>query len=699
MWFYFAAAGGKILEADWPTFLQWWDFEWMLAFGEQEPMHILPIKLEDLIHARSVESERIEFKKTWNEPIRKAVLATICAFANDLHNLNGGYIIIGIEEDQGKPILPPAGLDGLNLDGIQRELRGQCNRIDPQYQPVLAPETFMGRAILVVWVPGGDTRPYQAPDPRQEPERSYFVRLGSESVEAKGELLTQLLQATAKVPFDDRRRNDVPLSEVSGTLVRTFLHDIGSELAVGGDLSTEELLRHLRCSVKTNGSEAPRNVALLFFTENPERYFPGIRLEIAHYGDETAGNLIEEKTLRGPLPTVLRQTLDYLSNLSTAVIRKVPEQAETHRFVAFPYEAMEEALANAVLHRGYDAPPEPIKVGLFPDRMEIVSYPGPVPGLEMRHLESTAHAPPLAQRNRRIGEFLKDLRLAELRNTGIPKIFRRMLENGSPKPIFEFDPSRTYFRVTLPAHPRYVLLHALREAAQLWATGERPRALARLEEARRTAKTSGVLTAQIIDYLAYGGDLVKAEVLWQEFEHTPGAEDRPLAYLALARAHLDHQNTAKAVALLNRLPAPESPNEAIELAILNRRSGRHKEAHQLFARHYAYVKDDPKAAHEFAQTKLKLAGSIHSQRSQDQQARRKLNQEARELLHQAILLAESDLRRGWAWCDLAHCLTHLKASDSEIRDAYAKAIELVPDEPRFKEWRDQWMKRARPVAR
>jgi ATP-dependent DNA helicase RecG len=660
-------------------------------------MSILPINLEDLIHTRCVESERVEFKKTWSEAIRKAVIKTISAFANDLHNLNGGYIVLGIDENRGKAMLPPEGLDNFDLDEIQKEIRGNCKRIDPEYQPVLAPETFMGKSILVIWAPAGDTRPYQAPNPRDESERCYFVRLGTESVQAKGEILNQLMQATAKVPFDDRRRHDVPLSEVSGALVKTFLNDIGSDLAASGDLKTEELLRCLRCTVKTNGSEAPRNIALLFFTENPEKYFPGIRIEIAHYGDETGGNLIEEKTLRGPLPMVLRQTLDYLSNLSTELIRKIPEQAETHRFVAFPYEAMEEALANAVLHRGYDSPPEPIKVGLYPDRMEIVSYPGPVPGLEMKHLEPTAHAPPLAQRNRRIGEFLKDLRLAELRNTGIPKIFRRMVENGSPQPTFEFDPGRTYFRVVLPAHPRYVLLHALREAAQLWATGERPRALARLEEARKTAKTSGVLTAQIIDYLAYGGDLAKAEVLWQELEHTPGAEDRHLVYLALARAHLDRQNTAKAVALLNKLPAPDSPNEAIELAVLYRRSGRHKDAHQLFAKHFAHIKDDPKAVHEFAQTKLKLAGSVQPRSSQDKQARRKLNQEARELLHQAILLADNDLRKGWAWCDLARCLTHLKAPESEIRNAYAKAIELVPDEPRFKEWRDEWERRQNPI--
>jgi ATP-dependent DNA helicase RecG len=140
---------------------------------------------------------------------------------------------------------------------------------------------------------------------------------------------------------------------------------------------------------------------------------------------------------------------------------------EAHKAVAFPYEAMEEALVNAVYHRSYELR-EPIKVYLYPDRMEIISYPGPVAGIEMHHLQPDGIVPPVQSRNRRIGEFLKELDLAEGRGTGIPKIRRKMKENGSPEPKFEFDTGRTYFRVNLPAHPQYVVIHALRNSAHLW---------------------------------------------------------------------------------------------------------------------------------------------------------------------------------------------------------------------------------------
>ncbi|GAA4443433.1 hypothetical protein GCM10023188_44200 [Pontibacter saemangeumensis] len=48
------------------------------------PLHI---NIEDLLHHRPVESERIEFKEGWNPD---AIYRTVCAFANDFENMGGG---------------------------------------------------------------------------------------------------------------------------------------------------------------------------------------------------------------------------------------------------------------------------------------------------------------------------------------------------------------------------------------------------------------------------------------------------------------------------------------------------------------------------------------------------------------------------------------------------------------------------------
>ena len=59
------------------------------------------------------------------------------------------------------PFCHPEVWEIANIDLIQRELIGQCNRINPHYLPRLFPVSFADRSILVVWAPGGDNRPYE----------------------------------------------------------------------------------------------------------------------------------------------------------------------------------------------------------------------------------------------------------------------------------------------------------------------------------------------------------------------------------------------------------------------------------------------------------------------------------------------------------------------------------------------------------
>ena len=95
---------------------------------------------------------------------------------------------------------------------------------------------------------------------------------------------------------------------------------------------------------------------------------------------------------------------------------------------------------------------EPIEVRVLPDSITVVSYPGPDRSIRLEDLE-TGRFVARRYRNRRIGEFLKELKLTEGRDTGIPKILKAMKANGSPKPQFEADEDRTYFIARFPIHP------------------------------------------------------------------------------------------------------------------------------------------------------------------------------------------------------------------------------------------------------
>ena len=76
----------------------------------------LPINIEELLKGKTVEWERLDFKRGWNP---EDVVLSACAFANDIHNWGGGYIVVGVDEQDGVPVLPPIGVDLHSLDKIQ----------------------------------------------------------------------------------------------------------------------------------------------------------------------------------------------------------------------------------------------------------------------------------------------------------------------------------------------------------------------------------------------------------------------------------------------------------------------------------------------------------------------------------------------------------------------------------------------------
>ena len=199
----------------------------------------------------------------------------------------------------------------------------------------------------------------------------------------------------------------------------------------------------------------PKNVGLMFFCLDPQRFFPYAQIDVVQFPDGLGGDTIIEKIFKGPLHQQLRESLLYISNtIVQERVQKLPDVAEAKRFFNYPYEAIEEALANAVYHKGYNER-EPIEVRMLPDRIEIVSHPGADRSITMDGLKNY-RVFNRRYRNRRIGDFLKELHLTEGRNTGFGKILRALEKNGSPKPLFETDDERTSFAATIFIHPGFI---------------------------------------------------------------------------------------------------------------------------------------------------------------------------------------------------------------------------------------------------
>ncbi len=643
---------------------------------------ILPINVEDLLYCQGVESARVEFKASWDPKTTGAqVLKTICAFANDLQNLNGGYIVIGVAEEDGRAIMPPKGLSREQIDEAQKWIRGNCNRLDPEYQPTMSPEIIADRLILVLWAPASDIRPHRAPE-GDKAERKYYVRLGAETVDAERTgMLRQLIELNAKVPFDDRRALQATINDLRESKVREFLRDIRSGLVE--EHSTRELYRKLKIASPVNGHDVPRNIGLLLFSEDPEIWFPGARIEVVQFADGAGGNLVEEKIFRGGLHEQLRRALSNLETISSTHLVKQDHSFKVKGWVSYPIPALREALVNAVYHKGYDSQ-EPVKVYLYPDRIEVISYPGPVQGIQLAHLKQESPMPPVPARNRVIGERLKELRLAEGRGTGLPKIFRSMRENGSQDPVFDFDEGRSYFRVILPAHPEFVAISALRDAAHLKAIGDDLGSFKRIESAWQALPSSPSLATEYLRMLGIRGRLTDAGIAFSTFKVHAPEQFHPYVANVFIELLVDAERNEEAKALLDQQPQYLTSADALDSAILARRLGNQEKAHRYFERAGDAVLYDAKGLHEFSQTKIALAKKLLHEH-QGRASNKRLLLEAKELLERVVHMEADRVRHSWAWRDLARVKNWLKYPQGEVITAYRRAIELTPDERRFRD--------------
>jgi ATP-dependent DNA helicase RecG len=225
----------------------------------------LPINIKDLIHGHSVEWERLEFKRGWNP---EEVIRTMCAFANDLNNWGGGYIVIGIEANDGLPLLPPAGLQQNQIDKIQNEVLELGNRIQPAYLPVMQPYLLDEQHILILWCPAGDFRPYSAPSTLgDKAQRQYYIRAGSSTVIAKDDILRQIFELAARVPFDDRINQQATIDDFDLGLIQAYLHEVKSDLyEESKHISLANLTRNMYIAKGSDEYLRPVNVGLLFFT-------------------------------------------------------------------------------------------------------------------------------------------------------------------------------------------------------------------------------------------------------------------------------------------------------------------------------------------------------------------------------------------------------------------------------------------------
>lgn len=423
---------------------------------------MIPTKIETLLEGRKVEQNRIEYKEGFNP---SEIVHTICGYANDIAGVDGGYLVIGVKSENGIPILPPVGVPEELLDDIQLKIFQYCNKIDPRYIPKIEITEYQGANLVYLKCAAGDAGPYCAPvdvyskreaGKNQDRTMKYWIRPASLTVEAKQSEIAELFEKFASIPYVDRLNNRASMEHIRRGYLEDFIRKSNSSLIEELNIrSLEDLLISEEVAEEKDERIAIKNIGLLMFGERPDKLIAGSKIELVRFHDKEAeASDFTEKTFYGPIWKQIKDALDYMkTNVIEEKVVKVDGRAEADRFFNYPYNALEEALVNAVLHKNYKED-VPVEIRIYVDQIQIINFPGPEHYIDMEKF-AAGKVRARRYRNPKIGEFFKEIDLSEKKSTGISKILRELERNGSPLPEFETDVGRTYMITTIRIHERF----------------------------------------------------------------------------------------------------------------------------------------------------------------------------------------------------------------------------------------------------
>ena len=421
----------------------------------------LEISVEDILNKRKIESDCIEFKTGWNPD---DIYHSVCAFANDYNNDGGGYIVVGVEEENGIAKRPVKGLPEYMLDTIQKEMVGYNNMISPPYFPQGIPTEADGKWIYVIVARAGQQRPYKSPEHvtgKKDKKYHYYIRYLTSSVKANLEQEHELINMSDQTPFDCRANHKAAFEDISPVLLEDHLRKTGSKLAKQvRERGVEEILKDMQLLVGPPELRYIQNVALMMFCEHPEKFFGYTYVQMTSFPKGSIENpSISEDfpNITGSVPQMIQATMERFRNLFIREkVIKVPNQMEALRIFNYPYQAIEEAVVNAFYHRDYMSY-EPVTIEIEPDCINIMNFPGIDRSISEKTIAEGKRFVSRYYRNRRLGEFLKELELSEGHSSGIPTIQEELAKNGSPRAEFFTDEDRRAMRIKIPIHLAFLV--------------------------------------------------------------------------------------------------------------------------------------------------------------------------------------------------------------------------------------------------
>ncbi|MBI4744099.1 MAG: DUF4062 domain-containing protein [Actinobacteria bacterium] len=232
-----------------------------------------------------------------------------------------------------------------------------------------------------------------------------------------------------KVSFDKAVRKDLGYDAIDEKAVKDFLQNRAIKLKVSiPDISIKNfLIDTLKVVKKENGNLHPTNTALLFFGKNPTEYISHHEIRIARFKGNTRLAMIDSQEIKGTIYKMLDDVENFFKR-NTRLANKIVEFKRVD-IPEYPYEAIREAIINAIAHRDYTRRGAPVMVSIFDDLVEVRNLGGLLPGLNIKKLEGNH-----VTRNETICNIFHETMDMERFGTGIGKMKKLMKEHGLSAP-------------------------------------------------------------------------------------------------------------------------------------------------------------------------------------------------------------------------------------------------------------------------
>lgn len=269
------------------------------------------------------EGHKIEFKE---KPVN--LDREIVAFAN----ASGGRIFLGVRDD-GEVV-------GFKLTNSQRSrIQDAARNCEP---PIKIDSHSLGD-VVVIEIPEGVDKPYRC-------SSGFFTRMGPNSQKLGRQQIIEFIHAEGKVRFDQLLRQDLDFKEIyDPSLLKRFLKMAG----IKTDMDDVDVLRNLGVLEIVSGEPVLNNTGVLFFAKFNELKPRNDIITCALFKGTDKVHVLDRKDFRTDVVTNVEETMLFLKrhiNVRYEIDGRTPQRRE---IPDIPYDALREAVVNAVTHRDY----------------------------------------------------------------------------------------------------------------------------------------------------------------------------------------------------------------------------------------------------------------------------------------------------------------------------------------------------------